>query len=109
MVKNYAWPEYPKAHIIKNQIYVFFEDGSNIIWSEEEEDKIESVMTEIQERLRAIEYISSSLRRTIHECLSFLEARNIPKNKRDEYLIEAVRKTIYKHYLYEKNDHSRTS
>lgn len=96
MIKPKSWPEYPKAMKVDNQIFIIFEDGSSLCWGEEDsEEKFIEVINDIQNGLRAINFVSQYLKKTIDCSQQVMETMKIPEDKRKEYLNTALTSIIF--------------
>ena len=90
------WPEYPKAVIENGCIFVVLEDKSTIRWGTEDEDQIKDVAAEIEDGLRAIQFLMDRIMQTIKESSDVLECRGFSEYQIKEYLRDSLGNIISK-------------
>lgn len=91
-----SWPMFPKVVVVDNQIVIHFENGTMHYWGVEdcEEERLH-IVSDIQNGLRAIHYISNCLDSTISDCVKVLRSKEYSNKQAKEYLGDALRKVLY--------------
>ena len=80
-VSSRPWPEYPKTVIQNGCIFVVFEDQSTILWGMEDSDQIKIIAAEIEDGLRAIQFLTDRISQTIKESSDMLECRGFSETR----------------------------
>ena len=90
-----SWPEFPKVVVVDDQIIIQYEDGTKQFWGvEESEDERSLIVLDIQEGLRAINYLTNCLNTTLGDCFEVLEKKGYSNEETEEYLNEALRNVL---------------
>ena len=93
--KSKLWPEFPKVVVVDDQIIIKYEDGSKQFWGvEESEDERSLIVDDIQEGLRAINYLTNCLDTTLGDCFEVLEKKGYSKDETEKYLNDALRNVL---------------
>ena len=89
------WPEYPRVSIKDETFLILFEDGKTMVWGVEEDPaKRELVILDIQEGLRAIKFLSDSLKEFVETSFAVLVERGFSDVQKYEYLGDALRSYV---------------
>ena len=89
------WPEYPRVSIKDETILILFENGKTLFWGVEEDPaKREKNVSDIQEGLRAIKFLSDSLEEFVKSLYAFLAERGFSDTQKDENLRDAIHSYI---------------
>jgi hypothetical protein len=102
-VSSRPWPEYPKTVIQNGSIFVVFEDQSTILWGMEDSDQIKIIAAEIEDGLRAIQFLTDRISQTIKESSDMLECRGFSESQIKEYLNDSISSIISKKAQMRKN------
>ena len=87
------WPKFPRVESKDNVICIIFEDGRMHIWGKEEDPvEREHIINDIQEGLRAIQYLYISLNNVLDVAKSFLVSRGFSQENIVEYQSDAIMK-----------------
>lgn len=95
-ISKTSWPMFPKVVVVDNQIVIHFENGTMHYWGVEdcEEERLH-IVSDIQNGLRAIHYISNCLDLSISDCVKVLRSKGYSNKQAEEYLGDALRKILY--------------
>jgi hypothetical protein len=91
-MKKLVWPEFPRVEELDSQILIIFEDGKTQVWGKEDDpNEREFVIKDIQEGLRAIKFLSGSLREFLDSLYAVLNERGFSGDQQVEYVSDAIR------------------
>lgn len=82
------WLDYPFVELVDGQVVIFFEDGSESVWGFEENP--ENVIDDIENGLRAINFLRRSILDVIDTSFSILTEKGFSEDLKNEYLNEAL-------------------
>lgn len=90
-----VWPDFPRVTLRDETILILFEDGKTMVWGVEEDPaKRKLVIMDIQEGLRAIKFLSDSLKEYVETLFAVLVKRGFSDAQKDEYLRDAIRSYV---------------
>ena len=95
LMMKLVWPVFPRVTLRDETILILFEDGKTMVWGVEEDPaKRELVIMDIQEGLRAIKFLSDSLKEYVETLFAVLVERGFSDAQKDEYLRDAIRNYV---------------
>lgn len=104
-MKKLSWPRYPIVELNDSEIYIVFEDGTSQIWGmEDDPDERELIINDIQEGLRAINYLYIALKRMLNDVNPILVNKGFSKDSIAEYQRDAIMKLMYEKRIHVKNE-----
>ena len=78
--------------IVNDEIVIMFENGKTLVWGVEEDiQERENVMRDIQDGLRAIRFLTDSLKEFFESLLIVLREKGFTEEQLDEYMLDAIR------------------
>ena len=92
-----SWPEYPKVLIKDDQIFIQFIDRSIMCWGSEKEENIISVAEDIENGLKAIQYLTDCITHSIYSVSELLKEKGCEEYQIKEYLKDAFRNVVHKY------------
>ena len=91
-MKKRIWPKYPYVQLLNDEIVIMFENGKTLVWGVEEDiQERENVMRDIQDGLRAIRFLTDSLKEFFESLLIVLLEKGFTEEQLDEYMLDAIR------------------
>ena len=90
-----VWPDYPRVVVQDETIMILYEDGKTMFWGvEEDPTKRELVMLDIQKGLKAIRFLSDSLKEFVEILFEVLNEKGFSDTQKDDYLRDAIHNYI---------------
>ncbi|MCW4051520.1 MAG: hypothetical protein NWE89_17505 [Candidatus Bathyarchaeota archaeon] len=84
---NVQWPDYPMVKVEENKIFILFKNGTTQFWGfENDPDQQSLIIEDIQEGLRAIEFLFFKLQNEIDESMETLTEMGFDGDRKNEIL-----------------------
>jgi len=86
-----AWPEFPRVEVLDNKIMILFKNGKTQVWGiEEDSSQRDRAIKDIQEGLRAIKFLSTSLKEFVESSYVVLNEKGFSDDQNTEYISDAI-------------------